>query len=102
MRVPAMLLSTLLLAGCAHGGGPGIPRNDPAACVEYCQARYQACNANPKRFGDCGTDSRRNQCDSITNPELRGACQASQAFCQNRSAAVVCGERLNSCMASCN
>ncbi|WP_296246565.1 hypothetical protein [uncultured Stenotrophomonas sp.] len=93
----------LLLAACASGGGwQGAPRNDPAACVTYCQNAYQRCNANPRSYGDCGEANRNNQCDKITNPELRGACQTSQAFCQNRSAASVCGERLNSCMNSCN
>ncbi|HEX7991202.1 MAG TPA: hypothetical protein VF513_13700 [Stenotrophomonas sp.] len=94
----------LLLGACASdGGGWGnAPRNDPAACVNYCQNAYQRCNANPSGYGDCGDANRSNQCDKITNPELRGACQTSQAFCQNRSAASVCGERLNSCMNSCN
>ncbi|WP_152984503.1 hypothetical protein [Stenotrophomonas terrae] len=93
----------LLLAGCSSGGGwSNPPRNDPAACVSYCQTVYQRCNANPDSYGDCGEANRNNQCDKISNPELRGACQTSQAFCQNRSAASVCGERLNSCMASCN
>jgi len=93
---------SVLLAGCGNGAWRDAPRNDPAACVNYCQGRYQACTANPRSYGDCGEVSRNNQCDKITNPELRGACQTSQAFCQNRSAAAVCGERLNSCMASCN
>ncbi|MGH8052333.1 MAG: hypothetical protein ACREP4_00170 [Stenotrophomonas sp.] len=92
----------LLLAGCSNGGWRDAPRNDPAACVNYCQSQYQSCSANPNSYGDCGEASRNNQCDKITNPELRGACQTSQAFCQNRSAAAVCGERLSNCMASCN
>lgn len=91
----------LLLAGCSDGNWRDAPRNDPAACVNYCQSRHQSCMANPGSFGDCGQASNRNQCDKIGNPELRGACQTSQAFCQNRSAAAVCGERLNSCMAGC-
>ncbi|MHC6218491.1 hypothetical protein ACVQEN_14780 [Stenotrophomonas acidaminiphila] len=94
---------TLLVAGCSSDGGwRDPPRDDPAACVNHCQNAYQRCNANPRGYGDCGHASRDNQCDTITNPELRGACQTSQAFCQNRSAAAVCGERLNSCMAGCN
>lgn len=93
-----------LLAACASGGGGwgDVPRNDPAACVSYCQKAYELCNTNPRSYGDCGEANRNNQCDKITNPELRGACQTSQAFCQNRSAASVCGERLNGCMNSCN
>ncbi len=103
MRASIVLSGVLaaLLLGCA-GYRQVAPSGDPAACVNYCQSRYQACNANPRSFGDCGEANRDNQCDKITNPELRGACQTSQAFCQNRSAAAVCGERLNSCMASCN
>ena len=94
---------SLLLAGCSSDGGwRGAPRNDPAACVSYCQKAHQLCSANPRSYGDCGEASRDNQCDKITSPELRGACQTSQAFCQNRSAVAVCGERLNSCMSSCN
>jgi len=92
----------LLVAGCAGGGWRDVPKGDPAACVNYCQSRHQACMANPSGYGDCGEANKRNQCDKITDPELRGACQTSQAFCQNRSPAAVCGERLNSCMASCN
>lgn len=97
-----VMVSTVLLlaAACSNGGWRDAPK-DPAACVTYCQSRYQACNANPRSYGDCGEAGRNNQCDKITNPELRGACQTSQAFCQNRSAAAVCGERLNSCMAGC-
>jgi len=94
---------SLLLAGCASDGAwRSPPRDDPAACVSYCQKAHQLCSANPRSYGDCGQASRDNQCDRITNPELRGACQTSQAFCQNRSAAAVCGERLNNCMSSCN
>ncbi len=96
------LLALPLLGGCASNGWNGAPKGDPAACVSYCQARHQSCMANPNRYGDCGEGNTRNQCDQISNPELRGACQTSQAFCQNRSASSVCGERLNSCMASCN
>lgn len=92
----------LALAGCSSGGGwSAPPGSDPAACVSYCQTVHQRCTANPGNYGDCGEANRNNQCDRITNPELRGACQTSQAFCQNRSTAAVCGERLNSCMASC-
>jgi len=102
MRASIVLSGVLaaLLLGCGSYRQVA-PKGDPAACVTYCQSRYQACNANPRSYGDCGEAGRNNQCDKITNPELRGACQTSQAFCQNRSAAAVCGERLNSCMAGC-
>jgi hypothetical protein len=102
MRASIVLSGVLaaLLLGCGSYRQVA-PKGDPAACVDYCQNRYQACNANPRSFGDCGEAGRNNQCDKITNPELRGACQTSQAFCQNRSAAAVCGERLNSCMTGC-
>lgn len=103
-KVRWMVLSVLLslLAGCGNSGWRDAPKDDPAACVNYCQSRYQDCNANPRSYGDCGEANKNNQCDKITNPELRGACQTSQAFCQSRSAAAVCGERLSNCMASCN
>ncbi len=90
-----------LLSGCG-GHRQAVPRDDPAACVNYCQSRYQSCMANAGSYGDCGEGGKQNQCDTITNPELRGACQTSQAFCQNRSRNAVCGERLNSCIAGCN
>ncbi|MCL7713797.1 hypothetical protein [Stenotrophomonas mori] len=92
----------LLLAGCGHGGWRTAPGGDPAACVTHCQARHQSCMASTGGYGDCGEGSRQNSCERITNPELRGACQTSQAFCQNRSRGAVCGERLDSCMAGCN
>jgi len=98
-----MIASVLvvLLTACSSSSWRSAPP-DPAACVNYCQDNHQMCLANPRGFGDCGEGNRSNQCDKITNPELRGACQTSQAFCQNRSSAAVCGERLNNCMASCN
>jgi len=101
-RWGAMPALAALLLGCGGGGWRDAPSSDPAACVNYCQSRYQGCMANPHGYGDCGEGNTRNQCDKITDPELRGACQTSQAFCQNRSSNAVCGERLDSCMGGCN
>lgn len=97
-----LVVLPMLLAGCGMASWRDAPRGDPGACANSCQGRYQACMADTGSYGDCAEASRQSACERITDPELRGACQTSQAFCQSRSRSAVCGERLGNCMVGCN